>query len=108
MNHRGPETHPGAHRDTPSREEILLASRPVAKNLREVRLSVPGIHCGGCLRTIEQTLSRLETVAEARANLTTRSVIVRWPDSVLPPAMIEALAAAAIAKARASSRLHSK
>jgi Cu2+-exporting ATPase len=86
VSHHGP--------GTPSREEILLASRPVAKNLREVRLSVPGIHCGGCLRTVEQALSRLEAVAEARANLTTRSVIVRWTDGVPPPAMIEALAGA--------------
>jgi Cu2+-exporting ATPase len=91
---RGPEPVAGTHRGRPSREEILLASRPVAQNLREVRLSVPGIHCGSCLRTIEQALGRLETVAEARANLTTRSVIVRWRDGVPPPAMIEALAAA--------------
>ncbi|MBN9545721.1 MAG: cadmium-translocating P-type ATPase [Alphaproteobacteria bacterium] len=83
----------GPHHRAPSREEILLASCQVAKNLREVRLSVPGIHCGGCLRTVEQALARLDTVAEARANLTSRSVIVRWRDGVPPPAMIEALAA---------------
>lgn len=83
----------GPHHRAPSREEILLASRPVAKNLREVRLSVPGIHCGGCLRTVEQALTPLDAVAEARANLTSRSVVVRWRDGVPPPAMIEALAA---------------
>lgn len=75
----------------PSREELLLASLPAARNMREVRLSVPAIHCGGCLRTIERALSRLDGVADARANLTTRSVIVRWPDGIPPPAAIEAL-----------------
>jgi len=69
----------------PSREELLLASRPAADALREVRLSVPSIHCGGCLATIERTLGHLDGVAEARANLTTRSVVVRWPDGAAPP-----------------------
>jgi Cu2+-exporting ATPase len=78
----------------PSREELLLASSPVAKNLREVRLSVPSIHCGGCLRTVERALGQLDGVAEARANLTTRSVIVRWHGGLPPPAIGEALAAA--------------
>lgn len=77
----------------PSPEEIMLASRPVERGLREVRLSVPAIHCGGCLRTIERTLQGVSGVAEARANLTTRSVTIRWPKDALPPAVVEALGA---------------
>jgi Cu2+-exporting ATPase len=60
--------------------------------LREVRLSVPTIHCGGCLRTIERALGNLECVAEARANLTTKSVTVRWPEGIAPPPLAETLA----------------
>ena len=80
-------------RNIPSREDLLLASRPAATGLREVRLSVPSIHCGGCLATIERTLGGLDGVAEARANLTTKSVVVRWPDGVAPPPIGPALAA---------------
>jgi Cu2+-exporting ATPase len=80
------------HAALPSREELLLASRPVADGLREVRLSVPSIHCGGCLRTIERALGTLEGVAEARANLTTKSVTVRWPGNAAPPQVAETLA----------------
>ncbi|HEX7006003.1 MAG TPA: heavy metal translocating P-type ATPase [Alphaproteobacteria bacterium] len=76
-----------------SREEIQLASRRVGEDVREIRLSVPAIHCGGCLRTIERTLGRLDGVVEARANLTTRSVTVRWREGHAPPPMVEALAA---------------
>jgi len=78
---------------SPSREEIVLASRQATKNLREVRLSVPSIHCGGCLRTIERALANLEDVAEARANLTTRSVVVRWKEGLSPPPIAETLVA---------------
>jgi Cu2+-exporting ATPase len=80
----------GAH---PSREELMLASRLAAENLREVRLSVPSIHCGGCLRTIERALQNLDGVAEARANLTTKSVTVSWPDGQVPPPITETLTA---------------
>jgi Cu2+-exporting ATPase len=80
-------------RNIPSREDLLLASRPAATGLREVRLSVPSIHCGGCLATIERTLGGLDGVAEARANLSTKSVVVRWPDGVAPPPIGPALAA---------------
>jgi Cu2+-exporting ATPase len=96
MNRHAPEAREAApaeseHGALPSREELLLASRPVADGLREVRLSVPTIHCGGCLRTIEGALGKLEGVAEARANLTTKSVTVRWPETVAPPPVAEAL-----------------
>ncbi|MDN5927286.1 MAG: cadmium-translocating P-type ATPase [Hyphomicrobiales bacterium] len=79
------------HGALPSREELLLASRAVADGLREVRLSVPSIHCGGCLRTIERALGNVEGVAEARANLTTKSVTVRWSENIAPPQAAEAL-----------------
>ncbi len=70
---------------SPSGDELALASRRAGDGVREVRLSVPAIHCGGCLRTIERALKGLEGVVEARASLTTRSVSVRWRDGTSPP-----------------------
>jgi Cu2+-exporting ATPase len=98
MNCRAPEAKDAAPVDggqgaLPSREELLLASRAVAGDLREVRLSVPSIHCGGCLRTIERALGNVEGVAEARANLTTKSVTVRWREGIAPPPVAETLSA---------------
>ena len=40
-------------------EEVLLASRVVGDGVRQTDLSVPGIHCGGCIQTIETALGAL-------------------------------------------------
>src|SRR6516164_6209283 len=74
-------------------DEILLASRAVEDGLRQTNLSVPDIHCGGCLQRIETALTRLNGVVRARANLSTRRVTVVWRGDVPPPFMptLEAL-----------------
>ena len=43
-----------------------------------LRLAVPGMHCGGCIRQVEKTLSILPGVVSARANLGAKSVMVQW------------------------------
>jgi len=73
-------------------QEVLLASRPLNGGLRQNDLSVPGIHCGGCLEAIERTLSRLDGVAYVRANLSTKRVSVHWRGDS-PPPFISALQA---------------
>lgn len=68
-----------------SDDEQRLASRAVGEGLRQSEFSVPDIRCGGCIRTIEQALARLEGVVEARVNLTAKRVDVRWRDAGAPP-----------------------
>ena len=72
-------------------EEVLLASRIVADGVRQTDLSVPTVHCGACIRTIEKALGELAGVENARVNLSTRRVTVRWSSDGAPPPVIEAL-----------------
>lgn len=72
--------------------EILLASRPIAGNLRQTDLSVPDVHCGACIHTVEKALSGLEGVNSARVNLSTKRVTIKWrADLDTPPEFIETL-----------------
>ncbi|MEZ5824052.1 MAG: heavy metal translocating P-type ATPase [Geminicoccaceae bacterium] len=41
-------------------------------------LMLEGVHCGGCVRRIEQALGGLSGIDEARVNLTTRRLTVGW------------------------------
>jgi len=52
------------------------ASRPVPVRGRTLLFRVDNMHCGGCLRTVEQALAAVPGVASARANLSTRRVTV--------------------------------
>jgi len=72
--------------------ELLLASRVVGENLRQSDLSVPAMHCGGCIQTIERALGVLPGVEHARVNLSTRRVTIRWRGET-PPPVIAALKA---------------
>ena len=66
----------------PSTEELILASRIVNEGERQSDLSVPGIHCGACITTIESALKALPEVVQARVNLSSRRVSVVWRESV--------------------------
>ena len=43
---------------------------------RTLLLAVPDMHCGGCMRKVEQALSALPGVASARANLSAKRVAI--------------------------------
>jgi P-type Cu2+ transporter len=49
------------------------------------------MRCGGCMAAVEKTLAALEGVANARVNLSTRRVAVRWHTDSGPPDLIGAL-----------------
>jgi Cu2+-exporting ATPase len=65
--------------------ELLLASRVLGAGLRQSDLSVPTIHCGGCVQKIERILGALPGVEQARANLSTKRVAIRWRGEIPPP-----------------------
>jgi Cu2+-exporting ATPase len=74
-----------------AREEVRLASHVVGDGLRQTDLSVPGVHCGGCIRTVETALAQLPGVVQARVNLSTRRVTIRWRDDAPPAPFIATL-----------------
>jgi Cu2+-exporting ATPase len=71
--------------------EVLLSSRLIGGGLRQTDLSVPTIHCGGCIRTIEQAIGALEGVTWARVNLSTKRVTIKWRADGTPPPFIATL-----------------
>jgi len=66
-------------------DEMLLASRALPGGLHQTSLSVPAIHCGGCVQRIERTLAALPNVETARVNLSTKRASVTWKGSEPPP-----------------------
>jgi P-type Cu2+ transporter len=51
-----------------------------------MELAVEGIHCGGCMRAIENGLAAMPDIIRARVNLTDRRVAVEWRDGKVDPA----------------------
>ncbi len=69
----------------PSSQEVKLASRSLGDDLHQTDLSVPTVHCGACMQTIETALRKLDYVEAARVNLSTRRVSIRWRGDEVPP-----------------------
>jgi Cu2+-exporting ATPase len=68
-------------------DELRLASRDLGGGLLQTDLSVPTIHCGGCIQKIETALGALPGVEQARVNLSTKRVAVRWRGEAPPPVL---------------------
>lgn len=77
---------------SPAANELRLASRALGDGLYQTDLSVPGVHCAHCIRTVENGLQALPGVEAARVNLSTRRASVKWRGE-RPPALIETLTA---------------
>ncbi len=75
----------------PSDAELLLASRPLDGGLLRTELSVPGVHCAGCIRKVETALSKLEGVEYARVNLSTHRAAIHWQPADVPPPIFQTL-----------------
>lgn len=71
-------------------DELLLASRRIAADVRQSELSVPSMHCGACIQRVERALGRLPGVDRARANLSTKRVTIDWRGD-RPPPLVETL-----------------
>ncbi|TRC99648.1 cadmium-translocating P-type ATPase [Mesorhizobium sp. WSM4303] len=69
----------------PSSQEIKLASRSLGGGLRQTDLSVPMVHCGACIQSIETAIGKLDHVDAARVNLSTKRVSIRWRGEEVPP-----------------------
>ncbi|RYZ14756.1 MAG: cadmium-translocating P-type ATPase [Alphaproteobacteria bacterium] len=75
-------------------DEVTLASRHAPGGLMETDLAIPTARCAGCIRSIEGALSGLDGVVQARVNLSTRRVTVKWRHSETPPPLVSTLAKA--------------
>lgn len=67
-------------------EELRHGARSLADGTVNYVVSVPAIHCGQCISTIEKTLSQLPGVTAVRANLSLRRVSVTLADAAQSPA----------------------
>jgi Cu2+-exporting ATPase len=64
--------------DVPPPVELGPYVREDENGLRRLSLMVEGIHCGGCIKTIESALNAMPGVREARVNMTTRRLQLAW------------------------------
>ena len=58
--------------------DVLPFVRQTAGGAHELHLMVEGVHCGACVNRIERSLARFPEVEQARVNLTTRRLVLRW------------------------------
>lgn len=76
------------------------AAAPLARQIAtpegpgQILLSLPGIHCGACIASVEQLLTALPGVRAARVNLTLKRVSVTAAPEITAAALAQELAAA--------------
>jgi Cu2+-exporting ATPase len=58
--------------------DLSTAAETDAKGTHTINLLVGNVHCGGCVRKIEDRLAKEPGVETARVNLSTRRLTVKW------------------------------
>ena len=71
-----------------------LADLPKASGAQTLRLSLPTIHCAGCISSVERALSAIPGVASARVNLTLKRASIEAGPGVTATDLIGGLKAA--------------
>ena len=78
----------------PMAQDIVARTRPVDSGIADkVVLSLPGIHCAGCIAGVERVLGQLPQVRTARVNLTQKRVTIEGAAALDTATLIANLAA---------------
>ena len=62
--------------------------RHPARGVAAMDLVVEGVHCGGCMTTIERGLKSQRGIRSARVNLASKRVTVEWDEGAMKPGFI--------------------
>jgi Cu+-exporting ATPase len=80
---------------TPQQAVDAIARAGYKAKVSEIELGIRGMHCASCISSVEQALTKLPGVLDARANLATEKAHVRYlPDAVSLPQLQAALKSA--------------
>ncbi|NBC50055.1 MAG: heavy metal translocating P-type ATPase [Gammaproteobacteria bacterium] len=89
----GPPPEPPKQLGVYDLDEVQAAYLDTSTEQREINLHVEGIHCAACVWLIENGLSQMPGVEEARVNLTGRRLRLKWDNSRQPlSALLQRLA----------------
>ncbi len=64
------------------------------KNLKKIKLSIQGMHCGSCAGNVERSVKKVEGVKNASASLMTGKCIIEADNSVSEDELKKAVARA--------------
>ena len=69
-------------------QDFSVFVRHPSRGVAAMDLVVEGVHCGGCMTTIEKGLKSQRGVRSARVNLASKRVTVEWDDGAMKPGFI--------------------
>ena len=78
----------------PAKEPLGTDPTPFVRGqggVRSLELSISGAKCAGCLSKIEGAVSRLQGVEQARLNLSTGKLSVKWAGALDPRGVMDAV-----------------
>ena len=69
-------------------QDFSVFVRYPSRGVAAMDLVVEGVHCGGCMTTIEKGLKSQRGVRSARVNLASKRVTVEWDEGAMKPGFI--------------------